>query len=164
MLSCQAAESTRRPTVYPGPVPAGRADGILAGADRSAGVMLRLTSDEEMFGRDGFLLARPGGVRRQAGRRLGLSSALTPGRRWPSRPTRQFRRARTASTPRPGTTWRAAALIPSFGDPLPRASIPQRALRHRFSMVPSNSRSTHLRDSRGSSAILIESEPGGHDE
>jgi hypothetical protein len=68
---------------------------------------------------------------------------LTLGRRRASSgPTRQFRRARTASAPRQGTTWRGSAPIPDLGDQPHRASIPQRALRHRFSMVPPNSRST----------------------
>jgi len=67
---------------------------------------------------------------------------LTLGRRGASSgPTRQFRRARTASALRQGTTWRGSALILRFGDQPHRAFIPQRALRHRVSMVPSNSRS-----------------------
>ena len=54
--------------------------------------------------------------------------------------TRQFRRARTASALRQGTTWRGVSPIRGIGDQPHRASIPQRALRHPFLMVPSNSR------------------------
>jgi len=64
----------------------------------------------------------------------------TPGRRRASSgPTRQFRRARTASALWPGRTWCGAAPIRGFGEQAYRASIPQRARRHRVSMVPSNS-------------------------
>ena len=57
-----------------------------------------------------------------------------------SDPTRRFRRARTPSARRPDITGRRSRLILPSGDQLHRASILQRALRHRFSLVPPNSR------------------------
>jgi len=71
----------------------------------------------------------PAGVPSPADRPSALSDA-----------TRRLRRARTPSARRPAIRGRRSRLILPSDDQLHRASIQQRALRHRFSLGPSNSR------------------------
>lgn len=102
---------------------------------------------------------KPGGPHPRSMTRLPLGRC-----RASSDPTRQFRRARTGSALRQGSTWRGFARILGFGDQPHRAAIPQRALRHRFSMVPSNSRSAnggHSTSRAGTSLRAQDGDPRG---